>query len=310
MNKNSFRPIMVASLTVLSLFVLISRPTQASLTDDKKKITAEEVVSKHLESIGTAKDRNAVTTRVISGTCKFSAVLSTGGNSATTGEAVMASTGAQSVVAAVFPETGYPFEKYAYDGKKITTGFIKPGLRSTLGNILLTFAVTLKEGLLGGSLSSAWPMWNMSIRNANLEYGGTKKIKGREAHLIKYNPRKGGEMAIKLYFDAETFQHVRSEYTKTIASQMGATPEQSSNQVESRYQITEDFSVFAVEGGLTLPHMYVIEIVIDNQSGTSRQSWAYNFSQFAFNHNLDDIFDLEGTKTVGRFGGESLRSGL
>jgi len=40
--------------------------------------------------------------------------------------------------------------------------------------------VPLREGLLGGVLSAAWPLLRLAQQNPKLEYRGLKKMEGRQ----------------------------------------------------------------------------------------------------------------------------------
>ena len=70
----------------------------------------------------------------------------------------------------------------------------------------------MKEGLLGGIFSTGWPLLNLKDKPATLAYREAT-IDGRRLHEIDYHPKQGfGDMKIKLYFDMETYRHVRTEY--------------------------------------------------------------------------------------------------
>ena len=137
----------------------------------------------------------------------------------------------------------------------------------------------VREGLVGGVLSESWPLLNLQEKNPKLEYAGMKKIDGRQVHAIKYRPRKGSELNITLFFDAETFQHVRTEYERTVYStaqhensrpSAGRLPSASEARgAPQRLTVYEAFSDFKTEGGLNLPHVYKFELSVqsDRASG-------------------------------------------
>jgi len=56
---------------------------------------------------------------------------------------------------------------------------------------------------------------------------------------------------------------------------------------ERRYKLVEEFSLFRVESGLNLPHIYRIEFAADTQSGTFLAEWTATLTQFAFNQPID-----------------------
>lgn len=287
MTKSPFRLLIFSLLLLAGFYAIGTSRTKATAAPDKSKLTAQEIIVKHLDSLGTAEVRTKITTRQVSGVCVFTGKVNTGGSSTTDGPTVFASDGEMLLFATKFNSPTYPWEQLAFDGKKVTTSYIKPGLRSTLGEFLLTRTVVFKEGLLGGSLSSAWPFWDLSKVDAKFELGGTKKVNGREAYVIKYNPKKGSEFDIKIYIDAETFQHVRTQYLQIVAAPQSGGIDQMGGKRESRYEVTEDFSDFKAEQGLTLPHKYKLELFMDAGSGTAEQNWVYTFDTFTFNEKLD-----------------------
>src|SRR5207237_8203045 len=156
------------------------------------------------------------------------------------------------------------------------------------GGFLYNYDAIIKEGLFGGTLSTAWPLLDMSSHNAKLEYAGTKTIDGRQVHKLNYLPKKGSDLEISLYFDAQTFQHVRTEYYRRIASQMGNTVDTSARQRELRYKLTEEFSDFSNEGGLVLPHTYTLNLALEGNKRTSYSDWTIKLSEFHFNHPIDE----------------------
>ena len=72
--------------------------------------------------------------------------------------------------------------------------------------------VVLRDGLLGGTLSSSWALIDLANKKAKLSFEGTKKIDGKEYYVMGYSPKGGSDVDIKLYFEKETFRHARTEY--------------------------------------------------------------------------------------------------
>lgn len=255
---------------------------------DKEKWTPEDVVAKHLESIGTVEARRAVRNLVASGTVVFN--IRSGGKGQAGGASLVASEGEMNLLKMVFQSSPtYPHELLSYDGKEFGAVHIRPGARSPLGEFLMSHDAVFKQGLIGGTLSTAWPLLNLSARNPKLDYEGTKKIGDRQAHELRYAPRKGTEMKIKLFFDAETFQHLRTEYERTIAASLGgriSTSGASASRNEIRYKLVEDFSNFKKEGGLTLPHTYKLTLNIQGPI-IVLQDWTCDLTEFAFNQRLN-----------------------
>ena len=87
-------------------------------------------------------------------------------------------------------------------------------------------------------------------------------------HELKYQPRGASELIITLFFDQETFQHVRTEYERVNPAPTGNRAYANVEEREMRNKMVEEFSDFKIEGGLTLPHTYKITLSVDAQGGT------------------------------------------
>ena len=138
-----------------------------------------------------------------------------------------------------------------------------------------------------GTLSSAWPLLDLQSRQAQVDYAGTRKIDDRLLHELKYNPHANSDLRITLYFDAETFRHVRTEYERVIPAPMGRVEYSNVQEREGRYKMIEDFSLFKAEGGLNLPHIYAIKLSVDTVNGTFLAEWTIKLTNFDFNQKID-----------------------
>lgn len=252
----------------------------------------EEVLAKHLESIGKAEIRTAVKNQLAVGDVSVEFISQK--NLTAQGRIVMASEGVKNFLGMNLNANDYSSEKFSFDGKKTKVAFVRTGIRSVLGNFVLSNNVILEESLLGGTLSTSWALSNIANNKAKLSFDGTKKIDGKEVYVLGYSPKGGGDLDIKLYFDKETFRHVRTEYKRTSSAAIGRTIDESARQSESRLKIVEDFSDFKVEKGLTLPHNYKLNYSVSGQNGTTEIEWKFVMSQFVFNQTLDaKTFDAE-----------------
>ncbi len=198
-------------LVVIALATVTGRSPAVSSSD---KVKLDEVIAKHLISIGSEKARASVKTRIISGSSQV--VFHTAPVGQASGRAVLASQGNKTLLGMSFPSPVYPREQLGFDGNAFMAAFVVPGTRSALGSFLMTHTLIFKQGLMGGTLSSAWPLLDLSNRKADLEYAGVKTIENHLLHEVKYSPRGGSDLQIKMFFDQESFQHVRTEYNRVI----------------------------------------------------------------------------------------------
>ena len=202
------------------------------------EITPEEVVAKHLKSLGTPENLAAIKSRLVTGTASYAAQSPTTKN----GLFQIASEGRKLGIATkintlpyVRTNDGY---SWAYDGHNATISSHPHPLR----DFVRRYDGLLKEGLMGGTMSVAWPLLDVKERQPRLKYS-KKKINGQQLHELTYNPnsRRGIlGLRIRLYFHFETFRHVMTEY-----------------RYGSRY-LYEQFDDFREVDGLTLPHKYTI----------------------------------------------------
>jgi hypothetical protein len=297
------------SFFAVILALVLCSPAGASLLPEDK-LKPEELVTKHLASIGSPEVLANAKSVVAIGDAK--AISRSAAVKDIVGVSQIASAGGKVLLAMVFNSTSYPYEKVAFNGDKMTIAlWTTSGQRSDLGDFLMSQQTIFKEGLIGGVLSSAWPLRNVTERDPKLSYAGTKKIENRLVHELKYNPRKGGgDLKISLFFDVETFRHVRSEYSYTVSARMGARPSSgpmaspggpgvnatdTGSQTLNRYKLIEEFSDFQTVNNLTLPRAYHLRLTIDTQRPKLLE-WVMNFKQFALNEPIEaTAFNLSTT---------------
>ena len=275
----------------LLLGLLITSLYSFAFAQKPEKLKADEIIAKHLESIGTKEKLAEINNQMILGTSEF--IILRGGSSKTVGNVVIASEANKLFFGANFNSSNYQTERASFDGNNVNIGFISPGLRSAFGNYMLSNKQIFSEGLFGGTLSTSWALFDLLERKAKINVAGRKKIDGKDTYVLEYSPKRGSDSTIKIYFDSQNFQHIRTEYFKVFSAAQGLTLDQSSRQVEARQVLTEDFSSFSIENGLNLPHKYVIHLVLDGRS-TSEYEWTFQFSNFLINQKLDaKSFDID-----------------
>jgi len=289
MKSSNWSTVYRVAVMILLLVSYLSSAAEAQA----QKLKPEEIIAKHLEAIGGTETLQSVSSRISTGTVVVT--FKEPGTGQLGGRVVLASEGPKHMMAMAFDNaTNYPHERIGYDGKDVSGGYVHPGSRSSLGDFLLTHQAILKQGLWGGELSQAWVLLNPN-RKVKIEAGGMKKIGDRQAYQLKCYPT-GSALKISMYFDAETFHHVRTEYERSVIAQMGVTPESSANQSETRYKLIEEFSDFKKEGGLILPHAYRINLEISTANrGAVKAQWDLSLSDFKFNQRIEPgSFDVDG----------------
>jgi hypothetical protein len=203
------------------------------------------------------------------------------------GKAVLASEGIKNLFGMSFPSPVYPREQLGYNGTNFMAAFSTPGVRSGLGNFLMMHDIIFKQGLMCGALSSAWPLLDLESHHAQVEYVGTKKVDDKTLLELKYLSRGNTDLKVTIFFEPDTFRHVRTEYERTVSAPMGKVEYSNVQERDARYKMIETFSLFKAEGGLMLPHIYTIKVSIDTVNGTYLAEWTIKLTQFEFNQKID-----------------------
>ena len=246
------------------------------------KLTWQEIVAKHLESIGPAEARAAVQSRSAEGTAQFQEIVFA--TVKLSGTAELLSQGRKTKTALRFGQAQYPGEQFVFDGKASQIATTEPGARSLLGNFLFGQNEILSEGLLGGTLVTSWPLLDLKDRQAKLKYEGLKKIQGRDLYELTYTPKKRaghGDLLIRLYFEPETFRHVRTVYRLILRQAQGDIREGTEETTE---YLEERFDDFAVADGLTLPRHW--ELRYQKEPSTQPQELQWDIRIRAVKHNV------------------------
>lgn len=238
-------------LLSLSLAGLLALAISGSASDKAPKLSADDIIAKHLESFGTAEARRALKSRVAQGTVQFSERIT--GTIHLDGNASIVSEANKIKVAFRFATPQYPGEQLVCDGQNVQVALIDQQSRSRLGNFIVEEPEVLKEGIFGGVLSMGWPLLDVKASGVKLKSEGIRKVADRELYALGYTPKKrnnSGDLSVLLYFDPATFHHVLTIYRLAAAPvEQGETTDPSSvtTTVEERF---EDFH--AVDG-VTLP---------------------------------------------------------
>jgi len=240
-----------------------------------QKMKPAELVQNHLASIGTPEAIAAARNCVVKGTSTV--VFRPGPDNRSSGAAEIVSEGKSVRLGWIFQALNYPGEIFTFDGNKVGAIFVKPGQRSALAMFVNSNDVIVREGLLGGTLTTAWALLDVPGRKPRIEYNGIKKKGGKDLHEIRYIARRGGgDVRVFMYFDPETFRHVRTEFS---LFQIGQT--------ERRYFITEEFDKFVTANGLTLPTVYKMNYTIEEETSSAMIDWTIMATEIQHNQQID-----------------------
>jgi hypothetical protein len=269
---------------VLALCVLCVLLIALGVEAKDEKLKPEQLIEKHLQSIGPAAKLKDIKSRMANGTARVD--FRVGASGGMNGEGSFVSNGNAVRMGFRFPALDYPGEQFASDGDKVTVGQINPGNRSPLGRFVYENDVLLKESLLFGSLSTSWALLNTATRQPKLDLNGPKKIDGRSLYELKYTPKKSnGNIQAWFYFDTESFRHVRSQIKAEIVT--GSVQRIADSAETVRYTLIEEFGDFKEVDGLTLPHSYKLDFSIDSPRGGFVGNWSCSIGQIRHNEPVE-----------------------
>jgi hypothetical protein len=271
-NKNTPRQ----TLVHVGLILATVLPCSAK----EPKPTSAEIVSRHLDSIGSAQARANAVSRVAQGKVVFAEIIQHSLHME--GAATLMSQERKHRCEFQFGNLQYPGEQFVFDGNKEMVAMVDQTNRSRLGNFLFLQEEILREGLFGGVLSTAWPLLNVQSTNPSLKYDGLKKIDGQQLHELSYISRKrseSGDLSIHLYFEPESYRHVLTVYTVTMqhGSQTTSDPNQTTVIVEER------FGDFQVVDGLNLPRHWDVRYRVEPQNIVQEYEWDVSLTQIGHN---------------------------
>ena len=242
-------------LVVLGIFLLSS----SGFRDDRDdaKLSASELIHRHLASIASPDQLKARQAFAVQGDCVYRLLL--GGVLDAPGTAQLVSKGRAYNILFNFGVGEYAGTQFVTDGKKTDIEYISGGQTNPLWVFLQGRDVLLIEGLLGGELTTAWALLDVDGRKPTLKYRGIENVDGRLLHRLDYQPRKGGwGLTVRLYFEPETYHHVRSTYevVQPTGSSLVARPPW--DRQSARQRVDERFDDFRDLDGLILPTIWTV----------------------------------------------------
>ena len=284
--------ILLTSLAIIPLFgVSLLIFNLAPLGAKEPKIKVEDLVAKHLASIGTPEARAAAHSRTASGTAQVAFHMPKPGQ--LSGSSSILSEGKMMRIAIQFaPGEG---EQLVFDGKSVDVGQLQLRVRTNLADFVHHYNIMLKEGLMGGTITTAWPLLDLAGRQPKLDYTGPKKVDGKPLHEVKYRARQdAGDVQVALYFDPETFRHVYSEYRLIVRApsvqgtdERGKALPDTSASNDVHYKIQEWFDDFRTVDSLNLPHAYKLSFSRRGPSQAAIFDYNIGLNQVLHNQAID-----------------------
>ena len=209
----------------LALLVVLALAAATSAADDKDKLSAAEIINKYLAAAGGKDALAKFKSRVAIGTAKKD-------NDTAAPMAVMSE--APNRVSAIYQFEGFNWQ-LAYDGGK---AIVRPVLTRANAPIMQKYADMLATGTLFNGMALYNVLAQGDTSGVKFEAKGMKKVKGHSAYTVEMQQNKDKAL---LYFDAENFMWVRTDYgsIRLTKEMTGFT-----NAVESKDQeTTYDFYV-------------------------------------------------------------------
>lgn len=175
-------------------------------------LTPEEIIAKHLESIGKADARARMNAIAVAGTSSMMGL--SGSVISNEGTMRFVSQGKVFIYESHFNTTTLYFgEALGWDGKKTTVGAFGAEGQSKLVDFFRIYPWLLEQGFFGGVLNHGWAANYFKEQKPQLRYDGLKKFNGQPALQLWCNPKKApSEFYMKLYFDPENYRLLGIQY--------------------------------------------------------------------------------------------------
>lgn len=234
------------------------------------ELAREELVSRHLVSVGSKEAVAAVRFRVATGkgTGKGRVFQQLGLESGLVSVSAELQTGPEQVRFGLESATAhYPFEGFFFDGKDIRLAAFDPIQRSwiqseqeyKMGQLTRFFSRCpnyVRAGLVGGVISACWPLLNPERQASLLRSVKKGNLDGRSLIALEYHIP--GTRGAILYFDPETYRHVATRHRV----QRG----RSHRHYVERMTLTEYFGNFLNFEGKQLPTSWTLVLELPRET--------------------------------------------
>jgi hypothetical protein len=236
---------MARRLTLFACLVVLGL-SQRIAADDTPQMTGIDIINKHIQAVGGRAALAKIRSRVAIGVAKKD-------SDAAVPVAIMSE--APNRVSAIYQFQGYNWQ-LSFDGRK---PIFKPTIARAAGVVVQKYEAMLATGTMFNSISLYNSLLEGESGDTKFETKGVKKVRGRATYVVDMRPAKG--QSVRLYFDAESFMWIRTDYGSVrITKDMGTF----TNAVVSKdEESTVDFYIetwdFKDVDGVKLP--FKVEIV-------------------------------------------------
>lgn len=301
-------------LCFLMCFAVSATQTDLVYAGSEEKLAPEDLIARHIKSIGGDSVLSSLQSTAFTGEASVHFIQGMQGK-IVNGKSTIVSQGHNLSIIMKYNDINYPGEYLSYDGKDVMVGFMRPGIKSPLGDFIFRFNGVMKKGFLGGIFSLSWPLLDIDADKAKLKYKKTK-VEDRELHQLEWPINILGNIKIRMYFEPDTYHHVRTEYVVRIEEDVsvqredvyaGEVNNQGSTDMEtpysnlmrsdipeSIYTLIEKFDDFKQVSGMTLPHKYTIDYELEGQGSSFVGQWVLQADNWIFNQVYPDkIFQAQ-----------------
>jgi hypothetical protein len=255
-----FRKVLELELRVRSLVLLLL--LASCFAGAQSKLSPDELIAKHLGSIGTAETRAKEKAIAVFGVSMFDGLTTADDHFGHfEGSAKLVSQGELFQYLSDFNSPLYDGELIAWNGKESKIATRGQNRVSYLATFFNRHPYFIRDGLFGGTLNKGWALENTSSHNPKIRFDGLKKYNGRQLLQLTYDPFKSeGALYAKIYFEPDTFRHVATVYL------MDEIP-----------RVEERFSEFKTVNGLTIPQKW--DIYLTDVDSAAILRWKIQLSE-------------------------------
>jgi len=228
---------------LFALFMVARIPAAA---DEKPQLSGPDIINKHIQAIGGKEALAKIKSRVAIGVAKKD-------SDASAPMAIMSES--PNRVSAIYQFQGFNWQ-LSYDG---TRSVFRPTISRAGGVVVHKYEEMLASGTIFNGISLYNTLLAADGDATRFEAKGTKKVKNRNAYVVEMK-QKGGQ-PLRLYFDAENFMWLRTDYgsVRITKDMQTFTNDITTKDEESTVDFYVETTDFKDVDGIKLP--FKIEIV-------------------------------------------------